>query len=524
MQLPIHTPFRKLVLPVLLLCCFSVSAQWCGGGFTTYSSVAAITPTTTPQTYVKAYTSGKAHWWSFSATAGRPYNFDLLQSTFGGSDDPEMFIYDNVEASGTEIAYSDVGYLYYAESVIDDWVAPNTQTYYVVVTNGGCSNFLSSGSIRLRYSYCSPPASVGLPFSPTFSNQFYCDGWVPTTVTDGSGNITGSWIREVLGYATTGSPVSMEAFGAGDQAINTGSAQDIYLTSPQLNTTGVVNLSFSFRHSLWSSCKSPGCSGSDNFTISVESSTNNSSWTTRWSQACVACGSNCQIIASNTLRTISFNPSSSTTWLRFHINGVLFKVYGWYIDNASVLPVNIISFTGRGSGNGVLLNWQTASEQNNDYFTIEKSTDGKDWRAIGTVQGAGNSSTEKNYSFTDESAVSQYSILNTQIYYRLKQTDFNGAYEYFGPIAVPLSLRDDWNLLLTNPAQEVLKGTLQFDEDAPVSLQILDLGGRIVLQEEITATNGANLIDLDISALDKGLYFIRAFCRNKSIVNKFVKQ
>lgn len=87
----------------------------------------------------------------------------------------------------------------------------------------------------------------------------------------------------------------------------------------------------------------------------------------------------------------------------------------------TVLPVEIGYFDGENHDEGNVLYWNTASEKNSDYFTIEKSLDGKHWEEIGTVKGAGNSEYEITYQYID------FDFRKTINYYRLKQTDFDGV-------------------------------------------------------------------------------------------------
>lgn len=99
--------------------------------------------------------------------------------------------------------------------------------------------------------------------------------------------------------------------------------------------------------------------------------------------------------------------------------------------SASVLPIELISFIGeRLDNNFVELSWSTASEVNNDYFTLERSVDGNKWSVVGGLGGAGTSKTVIDYVFQDNNDIS------THTYYRLKQTDFDGHYEYSKPIVV----------------------------------------------------------------------------------------
>ena len=88
------------------------------------------------------------------------------------------------------------------------------------------------------------------------------------------------------------------------------------------------------------------------------------------------------------------------------------------------LPVTLISFTAEAAKSSVQLNWATATQVDNDFFSVEKSADGVNWSVIKTVKGAGNSSALLNYSYTDASPLAGTS------YYRLKQTDIDGKFTY----------------------------------------------------------------------------------------------
>jgi len=95
-----------------------------------------------------------------------------------------------------------------------------------------------------------------------------------------------------------------------------------------------------------------------------------------------------------------------------------------------VLPVELIYFDAKCDKNNLVqLQWQTASETNSDYFTVERSGNGNIFEAIGVVKAAGNSSTRRYYYFTD--TLSAFKLYNLPAYYyRLKQVDKNGANKY----------------------------------------------------------------------------------------------
>jgi len=102
--------------------------------------------------------------------------------------------------------------------------------------------------------------------------------------------------------------------------------------------------------------------------------------------------------------------------------------------NDGTLPIELLSFTPQIKADQIVLNWTTGTEINNDFFTIERSRDLYGWEVLGFVNGAGNSSVPLSYSFSD------LRPLDGLAYYRLKQTDFDGKFEYFGPIAAHYDL------------------------------------------------------------------------------------
>jgi len=92
---------------------------------------------------------------------------------------------------------------------------------------------------------------------------------------------------------------------------------------------------------------------------------------------------------------------------------------------SSTLPVSFTSFTASRSESDVLLKWSTAAENENDHFDIERSYNGVNWNLVGTIKGAGSSSSRSSYSFTDRNSSS-----SSVVYYRLRQVDMNGAFEF----------------------------------------------------------------------------------------------
>jgi len=110
----------------------------------------------------------------------------------------------------------------------------------------------------------------------------------------------------------------------------------------------------------------------------------------------------------------------------------------WWIDNIELievtptpLPIELVFFNGVENDGTNLLYWQTASEKDNYYFTIERSNDGEEWINVGEIIGAGNSTQLMNYSYGDKTY--KRGVVN---YYKLSQTDFNGVKEYFNIVSI----------------------------------------------------------------------------------------
>jgi len=103
-------------------------------------------------------------------------------------------------------------------------------------------------------------------------------------------------------------------------------------------------------------------------------------------------------------------------------------------DGGIVLPIELLAFTARVNPSGVVLSWTTATEINNDYFTIERSNDLRMWEVLGFVSGSGTTSRAVSYSFADTQPLAGIG------YYRMKQTDFDGQFKHYGPVAAHFDL------------------------------------------------------------------------------------
>ncbi len=175
----------------------------------------------------------------------------------------------------------------------------------------------------------------------------------------------------------------------------------------------------------------------------------------------------------------------------------------------SVLDVNLLSFNALYKNNKTFLTWQTASEKSNLGFTIERSTDGYNFDAIGFVKGNNNSTTIKNYDFTDATPLS-----NSVNYYRLAWENQSGKIENSKIIAVQMSEKMSL-LAYPNPMENVLTVKLPNYNSGSI-LALINAQGQVILNVE-------NNAQIDVSNLAKGIYFLRATFGNETITEKLIK-
>jgi len=170
----------------------------------------------------------------------------------------------------------------------------------------------------------------------------------------------------------------------------------------------------------------------------------------------------------------------------------------------TMLPIALLSFTAQYdlSKRNVNINWSTASEVNNKYFTIKKTRDGVNWVTVAVVAGAGNSDHPINYSSTDESPFANVS------YYRLEQTDYNGHSIYFNTVPVNVDPLANIMALAPNPATGITSVSFNCISNGSAQLTVSDLAGRVIGSKQISVVKGDNISSLDVSNYTNGLYFI----------------
>jgi hypothetical protein len=193
------------------------------------------------------------------------------------------------------------------------------------------------------------------------------------------------------------------------------------------------------------------------------------------------------------------------------------------VDNVKInpnpLPVELLSFAAQSIAmNEVKLNWITASETNNDYFTVERSIDGKEFIEISKVDGSGNCNNVHQYEDRDLKASEGIS------YYRLVQTDFNGCTKRLKTVSVNNPFSQTGLLIYPNPVTDrVIISLKNFPENVKTNLVISDPSGKVLMTEQIMLFNGVSH-DVSLNELPNGIYFLKVFSANAALQQKFLKE
>jgi len=169
----------------------------------------------------------------------------------------------------------------------------------------------------------------------------------------------------------------------------------------------------------------------------------------------------------------------------------------------SLLPVELLKFTATRINDDILLEWATATEINNDYFLIERSSDGAQFFPLDFVDGAGNSSSTIEYEYMDFQAHRGFN------YYRLKQIDFDGSFEYSQVVTINLSNAEAKIFLFPNPtATDVQVQLPEVFKEQAATLTIYNLMGQKLFDFPIASANNNELMEFDVSRYHPGTYLM----------------
>ena len=186
--------------------------------------------------------------------------------------------------------------------------------------------------------------------------------------------------------------------------------------------------------------------------------------------------------------------------------------------NTCILPVELVSFSGKCANTNKTFDWETSTETNNKMFVLEHSKDCVTYDEFLKVNGAGNSSTHKKYKASHSEESKDYK------YYRLKQVDNNGGFKYSKAISVACK---EYSLteitVFPNPANNNI--TLGFNstfEDKLV-VEVIDVLGRTIKNVDFVMNGGSNEVTLNVNELANGVYYLRVGDLSGNINTQIIK-
>lgn len=190
-------------------------------------------------------------------------------------------------------------------------------------------------------------------------------------------------------------------------------------------------------------------------------------------------------------------------------------------DRSTLLPIELLSFDAECNGNSVELAWATASEKNNDNFSLERSDDAINFTEIARIAGAGNSIERLDYSYTD------FGVHGGDNYYRLVQVDYDGtrtASEIIVANCSDMPTEEPEVVAYPNPFDSDLTVELENFSDRPARIDVYDVLGRLVYTEEVAAPQNDYQTVLHLGGLSDATYTVRVATSDFVINHKVVKQ
>lgn len=193
-------------------------------------------------------------------------------------------------------------------------------------------------------------------------------------------------------------------------------------------------------------------------------------------------------------------------------------------DVSVPLPVQLLSFTAQAKGKDVLVRWSTSSEVSNDRFVIERSEDGRNYTAIGSVKGKGNSNSLNNYSFTDAGAMSLHSA-TSYLYYRLRQIDIDGTSKNSPVATVQLAgSAGKAEQAYPNPFTDKVGINMILTKAQMVDVRVTDANGNVVLTTRVQQPAGKAILSVPgVARLRAGVYILHLRCGEVTVSQKIVK-
>jgi hypothetical protein len=187
--------------------------------------------------------------------------------------------------------------------------------------------------------------------------------------------------------------------------------------------------------------------------------------------------------------------------------------------SCSVLPVEVLQFNVQLKDNLSLLTWKTKQEVNLIGYTVERSTDGKTFTAIGKLVAKGAMNNEVQYMFTDMTAV------YGKVYYRLRMTSTEGGSKFSNVLFVQPGQSKLFEVTnIVNPISSKLSFQVSTQQYEQIEVQLMDGAGRLILNKKLTINKGSNAVMVEVpSQLQTGSYLLRVLSKNE-VINKVIQK
>jgi hypothetical protein len=227
-------------------------------------------------------------------------------------------------------------------------------------------------------------------------------------------------------------------------------------------------------------------------------------------------------VASNTENTLAdgpfvtpFKPYDANMLVVVKSNaGCIDKIL--FSPNMTILPVTLVYFQGTRENNTTTLRWNVAQNDMSVRFVVERSYDGQNFSAVGTVAATSKPGSE-NYSFSE-------SVEGNKIYYRLKMYDAKQSVSYSKILEFQSSATSALRII-NNPVADRLTMSFNSTNSGPVEIKVYDISGRMHMKQTIKIYEGNNLLSIPLSSsIARGMYAVEVTNGDGKQVAKFMKQ
>lgn len=176
------------------------------------------------------------------------------------------------------------------------------------------------------------------------------------------------------------------------------------------------------------------------------------------------------------------------------------------VGDCNTLPVELTQFAAKATETTIELAWQTSSELHNLGFELQRSIDAKDYRKIAWINGNGTTSEMQQYHFKDDKV-----LANQVYYYRLKQIDRDGNFEYSTIVSAAINDKDALKIgdFYPNPTANETHIQIQTHTNTDVQIQLYDYTGRMLQSYAQSVDSGNNELRLSLENIDEGIYYVR---------------